>query len=54
SLGGWVNPHRDAEEQVGFLTAPDAYADFALSQIVSHHSLAEVERLRRRLDEAGA
>ena len=54
SLGGWVNPHRDAEEQVGFLTAPDAHADFALSQVVSHHSLAEVERLQRRLDLEGA
>lgn len=44
-LGGWANPHRDASEQVRFLTAPDAHAEFALSQIVSHHSLSEVERL---------
>lgn len=51
SLGGWVNPHRDADEQVGFLTAPDAYADFALSQVVSHHSLPAVERFRQRLEE---
>ena len=43
-LGGWANPHRDAVEQVGFLTAPDANAEFALSQIVSHHSLHAVER----------
>lgn len=50
ALGGWANPHRDAAEQVGFLTAPDAHADFALSQIVSHHSLGEVERLLRALD----
>lgn len=42
-LGGWVNPHRDAAEQVGFLTAPDAYTDFALSQIVTHHSMPAVE-----------
>lgn len=45
ALGGWANPHRAAEEQVGFLTAPDAYAEFALSQIVSHYSLAGVEGL---------
>jgi hypothetical protein len=45
ALGGWANPHRDAAEQVAFLTAPDACAQFALSQIVSHHSLAGVERL---------
>ena len=45
ALGGWANPHRDASEQVGFLTAPDASAEFALSQIVSHHSMATAERL---------
>jgi len=44
TLGGWVNPHRDAWEQVAFLTAPDAHACFALSQVVSHHSIPEVER----------
>lgn len=49
SLGGWVNPHRDADEQVAFLTAPDAHADFALSQVVSHHSLDAVERFHARL-----
>ena len=43
-LGGWVNPHRDPVEQVGFLAAPDAHNVFALSQIVSHHSVREVER----------
>jgi len=45
ALGGWANPHRDASEQVGFLTASDASAEFALSQVVSHHSLPGVERL---------
>ncbi len=44
TLGGWVNPHRDPAEQVGFLTAPDAHATFALSQIVSHHSVPAVQR----------
>jgi 5,10-methylenetetrahydrofolate reductase len=44
SLGGWVNPHRDAQEQVRFLAAPDAHAAFALSQVVSHHSLHAVDR----------
>lgn len=53
SLGGWVNPHRDAAEQVGYITAPDAHADFALSQIVSHHSVEAVERFQRRLEEVG-
>jgi 5,10-methylenetetrahydrofolate reductase len=44
SLGGWVNPHRDAQEQVRFLAAPGAHAAFALSQVVSHHSLHAVDR----------
>jgi len=48
-LGGWANPHRSPEEQVGFITAPDAYADFALTQIVSHHSVPQVAAFRERL-----
>lgn len=54
TLGGWANPHRDAAEQVGFVTAPDAHARFALSQIVSHHSVAGVESLLKTLDDSGA
>ncbi len=50
ALGGWVNPHRDAAEQVGFISAPDAQAEFALSQVVSHHSRPEVERFLSALD----
>jgi hypothetical protein len=42
ALGGWVNPHRSVDEQVGFIRPPHAVAEFALSQIVSHHSLAGV------------
>ena len=44
TLGGWVNPHRDPQQQVAFLSAADAEADYALSQIVSHHSVDAVER----------
>lgn len=44
SLGAWVNPLKDPEEQMGFVGAADAHADFALGQIVSHHALGEVER----------
>lgn len=54
TLGGWANSHRDAEEQVAFLAAPDSFARFALSQIVSHHSLPGVERFLSVLDESGA
>ena len=36
-LGGWANPHADAERQVDFLTAPEFLAEFYLTQVVSHH-----------------
>ena len=54
SLGGWVNPLKDPAEQIGFLTAPGANVDFALGQIVSHHSLPQVERFTKSLDRSGA
>jgi hypothetical protein len=53
ALGGWVNPHRPADEQVGFIRPPDAVAEFALSQIVSHHSLAGVAWLLESMERAG-
>ena len=36
-LGGWANPTADPLRQVDFLQHPDFYADFYLTQIVSHH-----------------
>jgi len=51
-LGGWINPHRDIERQVGFLAAADAHADFALTQIVSDHALERVERLLEHMGRA--
>jgi 5,10-methylenetetrahydrofolate reductase len=53
-LGGWVNPHRDPAEQVGFVTAQDAHSDFALSQIVSHHALRQVEAFAGEVERSGA
>jgi hypothetical protein len=44
TLGGWVNPLKDPVAQMRYLAAVDAEAEFALSQIVSHHALARVER----------
>jgi hypothetical protein len=44
ALGGWANPHDDAERQVGFLSSPDLNAEFYLTQIVSHHTAAPVAR----------
>jgi len=42
ALGGWVNPHRDPVEQVGYL-AEEFHGDYFLSQVVSHHDLGRVE-----------
>ncbi len=44
TLGGWANPHADAAAQVGHLMAERVTAEFYLTQIVSHHSRAGVER----------
>jgi len=44
TLGGWANPHADAERQVDFLTATSFHAEFYLTQIVSHHHAERVER----------
>lgn len=43
ALGGWANPHRDAERQVDLLDADEFTGEFFLTQIVSHHDRAEVE-----------
>ena len=43
-LGGWANPHADAERQVDYLTAPVFNAEFYLTQVVSHHHAPEVAR----------
>ena len=58
ALGGWANPHSDPEAQVGHLLSEHATAEFYLTQIVSHHSRASVERFleaagRRGLSQPG-
>jgi len=53
SLGGWVNPHRDPPEQIGYLLDRELTADYYLTQVVSHHDLAVVERWLAACDEAG-
>src|SRR5215831_1298248 len=44
SLGGWANPHADVATQVGHLLDDRVTAQFYLTQIVSHHNRAAVER----------
>jgi hypothetical protein len=43
-LGLWVNPFRDAEEQVAILLDDGDPAAYFLTQVVSHHDLAPVDR----------
>src|SRR5438093_529383 len=44
TLGGWANPHADAERQVDYLAAAEFNAEFYLTQIVSHHHVRQVSR----------
>jgi hypothetical protein len=44
ALGGWANPHGDADRQVDFLLEPEFTAEFFLTQVVSHHDLPAVAR----------
>jgi hypothetical protein len=44
SLGGWANPHTEAERQIDFLAEQHFSAEFYLTQIVSHHDMAPVAR----------
>ena len=53
ALGGWANPHGDCASQVGHLLDEHANAEFYLTQIVSHHSRAGVERFLAEADRRG-
>jgi 5,10-methylenetetrahydrofolate reductase len=53
TLGGWANPHADAAAQVGHLLDSRVTAEFYLTQIVSHHSLAKVEQFLAEADRRG-
>jgi hypothetical protein len=53
ALGGWANPHADADQQVDFLAATNAYAEFYLTQVVSHHHADEVARFVRTAERRG-
>ena len=44
ALGGWANPNAEAARQIGFLTDGTFDAEFFLTQIVSHHTIAPVAR----------
>jgi 5,10-methylenetetrahydrofolate reductase len=48
ALGGWANPHADAVQQVEYLRDERFTGEFFLTQIVSHHDIAAVERFLGR------
>ena len=48
-LGGWANPNRDPRGQARLLAEHRAGADFALSQVLSHH---QIEPVAEFMDEA--
>jgi hypothetical protein len=53
-LGGWANPHADADRQVDYISDADFHAEFFLTQIVSHYDVDAAARFletadRRRL-----
>lgn len=50
ALGGWANPHRDAEKQAALVGADNFTADFYLTQVVSHHHQGEVAAFLEALD----
>jgi hypothetical protein len=52
-LGGWANPHASAPAQVGHLLEEHATAEFYLTQIVSHHRRASVERFVAEAERRG-
>jgi len=47
ALGGWANPHADPVQQARYLADAQFNAEFYLTQIVSHHDAAKVERFVR-------
>jgi 5,10-methylenetetrahydrofolate reductase len=49
TLGGWANPHADPIAQAGFLDDPRFTGEFFLTQVVSHHDMAHVDRFQDEL-----
>ena len=43
-LGAWVNPYKDPVEQIELLLDPEHYAEYYVTQVVSHHWLEPVDR----------
>ena len=50
ALGGWANPHADPLRQVGYLTDLHFTGEYFLTQVVSHHDAAAVDRFVGEID----
>ena len=53
ALGGWANPHADAASQVGFLADEQFTGEFFLTQVVSHHDRATIDRFAGEMARRG-
>ena len=53
ALGGWANPHADADAQTGFLSDSHFSGDFYLTQIVSHHDRRAIEQFQHAVGRRG-
>ncbi len=58
ALGGWANPHADAETQAGYLADDTFHGQYFLTQVVSHHDLLAIDhfseaRARRQVVQPG-
>jgi hypothetical protein len=54
TLGGWANPYADPVRQVDFIVDEGFAAEYYLTQIVSHHDVAPVERFLEHTRRRGA
>jgi 5,10-methylenetetrahydrofolate reductase len=50
TLGGWANPHADADRQAGFLGDGTFSGEYFLTQIVSHHDQPALDRFQSALE----
>lgn len=53
TLGGWANPHANADTQAGYLADGDFSGEFYLTQIVSHHDRPAIDRFQAALTRRG-
>ena len=53
TLGGWANPHANADAQAGYLADEHFSGDFYLTQIVSHHDRPALDRFQAAVARQG-